>query len=215
MATKTEFKEDLKDIKYVVVNANMKRDTTHIIKGLFLGIGPLVENNTVLASASDIYLWLLKGKEIEVLSLEHWDITFIEISSHQRNRSFRGITQHTMTKRLEEVKEALKSENKLFENGLIDTSKYVDVPEEMKKTSSYSVGDSSARSSTRTTTTTTTTTTTKKMETTFFARRTKYNITQATAKIHEKMQQLREGTYPLDQVKRLLEELDEGEAKKK
>lgn len=214
MTTKTEFKEDLKDIKYVVVDANMKRDTTHVIKGLFLGIGPLVENNTVLASASDTYLWLLKGKEIEVLSLEHWDITFIEISSPQRNRSFRGVTQHSMIKRLEEVKEALKNDNKLFENGLIDTSKYVDVPEEMKKTSSYSVGDNSARSNTSSTTTATTATT-KKAETTFFARRTKYNITQATAKIHEKMQQLREGTYPLDQVKQVLEELDEGEAKKK
>lgn len=212
MSTKTEFKEDLKDIKYVIVAANMKRDTTHSIKGLFLGIGPLVESNTVLASASDKYLWLIKGKEIEVLSLEHWDVTLIDMKSGKRDRQVRGIGQDSMVDRLEDIKEAFGNDKKLFENGLIDTSKYVDVPEEMKKTESYSVGNAN---DTRTRTTTSTTTTTKKVETTFFARRTKYNITQATAKIQEKMQQLREGTYPVDQAKTMLEELDKGEDKKK
>lgn len=218
MAAKTEFKEDLKNIKYVVVTANMRRDTTHSLKGLFLGIKPLTENNTVLASAVDMYLWLIRGTHIEVLSLDHWDITNIEVKSGHRERSSHGLSQSIMTARLTEIHEALENDNKVLEGGLIDTSKYYDVPNDLKKSrtttsSTASTGGSSARN----TTTTTTTYKKKEVETLFFSRKTKYSIKQATAKMREKLDQLRGGDYPVDNVKDLLKNLEanESESKKK
>jgi hypothetical protein len=202
-------KERIKDVKYVVVEAVLKRDKSNKVEGLFIGYQPMVKTHTQLVSNDEQFIWLYKGDNIYMLNASHYDIKSIEMQRFAEISTYIGTSQIEYIDRLKLIHETFTEEKKVLASGLIDADEYT-VPKKIEdrlnegekkseafKTPStgasytpgysarsggcnYSTGSYYSR---------------KEPSTTVFKRTTKYPITTAIDKMKAKVEEIRKGEY--------------------
>ena len=224
-------KEGIKDVKYVVVEAILKRDKGNKVEGLFIGYQPMVKTHTQLVSNDEQFIWLYKGDNVYMLNASHYDIKSIEMQKFAEVSTYIGTSQIEYINRLKLIHETFTEEKKVLASGLIDVDEYV-VPKKVeerlnegeKKSESfktpsssagYSAPDYNARSG-ACNYSTSSHYSRKEPSTSVFKRTTKYPITTAIDKMREKVEEVRKGEYkapelsliPAD-VKEPAEEVDD------
>lgn len=214
-------KDTVRDINYVLIGVELKKDRTTKIKGIFLGCQPMVKAHTQLVSKDEEFFWLYRNNTIYMLNLAHYAITMMEISSKNLITSFtaKEAVQAEYIERLKRIQKSLAENNKTMENGLIDIDAY-DIPDKIhKELANAPLVSGVTNSATKSKSTTTTTKTNdddgvynvyKKKEVTTFAfkRTTKYPIKDAIKKMSEKVEEIRKGTYKPPELKSLTAAID-------
>ena len=125
-------KNELKDIKYVIVTMSLKDDKEHKIKGLFLGYKPLVESHTQLVSNDEYFVWLHRGDNVYMLNVEHYDILTTEIKAVNSITQYSTNTQADSISRVEAIHKALAEDKRVLATGLIDIITY-EITDKMQK----------------------------------------------------------------------------------
>jgi len=216
MALSIQYTEKgLKDLKYIVVELKLLKETQHRrdVKGLFMGVKTLQEKKGAVVLTNDPFVWLQKGNHVHMLNCTKYLITSIQ--THKKGISSTTVycleNQVLAMDRLRVIMKALKAENKLHSNGLIDIMKYTGVPEKMleetAKDSQIKKGTIIPAASKEQSTGAASSTPSqnnkwlsglrekKKVETTSFKRTTKYTITNALDAMQSKIEAIKNGTY--------------------
>jgi hypothetical protein len=133
--------EKLADIEYIAIRVHLRKDRSMSMKGLFAGYRSLVSGNTAkIVRKDDMYIWVMKNECIHILNADHWAVLSIEIKKKDGNPISHGLLkQDRQTARLGLIMEALKTNGMLEPGGLVDITKYENIPEslydELSKTS--------------------------------------------------------------------------------
>lgn len=203
-------KEGIKDVRYVVVEAVLKRDKGNKTEGLFVGYQPMVKAHTQLVANDEQFIWLYKGDNIYMLNAAHYDVRSIELQKGPAIDTYIGTSQEEYVRRLKLIHEVFAEEKKILASGLIDVDEYI-VPKKIKDrlgtpeskadatgtlksnysppgynsrsgACNYSVGSNHQYSR-------------KEPSTSVLKRTTKYPITIAIDKMKAKIEEIRKGKY--------------------
>jgi hypothetical protein len=201
-------KEAIKDVKYVVVEAALRRDKSNKVEGLFIGYQPMVKTHTQLVSNDEQFIWLYRGDNIYMLNAAHYDVGSIEMQKGAEVSTYIGTSQEEYINRLKLIHEVFTEEKKVLASGLIDADVYT-VPKKVEDhlnegekksinaktprpdytSPSYNTRSGACNYSTGSYY--------KKKEpsTTVFKRTSKYPITTAIDKMRAKVEEIRRGEY--------------------
>lgn len=219
----------LKNIQYVIINVIMKESSGLVTKGYFVGIKPIVTKDFDVAKKSDLYVWLYRKGAVQMFNLDYYYIGEIQIgmgvnanmsSTQMFNDS--DDRQSDAIKHLKNIVSALKKENIVKSNDLIDYKKYVNTPIGLKNdieiTQSkadtpnshnrssgvnYSVGHQPRVNTGTAGFVGTSYYSQASIETTQFKRTTKYNVAKAIKAMNEKINEIKNGTYKPPKLKRI------------
>jgi len=227
-----EFKVDeLKEITYAAATLKLKKygkdGDDNEVSGLFIGMQPLVPNNTAIVSIDEIYIWLRDGEDCHMLSTKHYEIDNIFVGKGGAAWKFSGkLTDLDRdNSRLVIIHRAMKLADRVGPNGLIDASTYKKLPDHVQKVignvegvgntetgtdhnrsggvahppTAYGYDDYSGVRSTSTY---------KRKETTTktFKRTTRYSPGSAIEMMRAKILEIQEGTYKAPKLKAFKEE---------
>jgi hypothetical protein len=217
-------KDGLTDLKYAAITIETKDDSTNAgVYGLLLGYRALMSaNNTEHTKTDGLFVWIYKKKCVYLYSLKYYEIRSIEISVGDHGKTvqvtnFKG-KQEEAIKSILEIIEALKKQDKIQANDLIDVYKYEALPAELKSdleetrqtdTSFNNINMSSNRSAVmdlyknNKSYTSTPTYKPKELETLFMERTSKYSTVEALEKMKEKIEEIKNGTYCAPKLKKL------------
>ena len=247
MTTISEFTADeLKDATYVVVVMKLKAHgqnaNDHKVTGLFLGMQPLVGTNTALVSKDEMFIWLQEGEEyVQMCHTKYYEVDYIHIGQKSSVWRFPGCLNDLDAEksRLAKIHAAMKVNNRIGYNDLIDVSTYKDIPKDLKD----DMGEEREKKDTKTTNSGSTTThhnrsggsgyqsgvcgygptgsnyshvstyKRKEVSTTVFKRTTRYPVKDAIEAMWAKIQEIRGGTYNPPRLKAFKEEKQEEEKK--
>jgi len=221
-------KDGLTDLNYAAITVRMKEEGTNAgIYGLLLGYRTLIsEDKTDHKETDSPFVWIYKEKCVYLYSLKYYEIESLEISAGSHGKTsqftnFKGREDEAIKSILEIIK-ALKEQNKMQSNGLIDVHKYEALPVGLK-----SYLDATKQASTQQPVTkytsgssqnsaknvmdlykskrnyTPTTYKTKENETFFIERTSKYPVSKALEKMKEKVEKIKNGTYQPPKLKKL------------
>ncbi|KKN34062.1 hypothetical protein LCGC14_0797330 [marine sediment metagenome] len=226
--------EKLKGIKYVVVGLTAKADKKGpVIAGYFLGLRGLVDINVQLVNKNDLFVWLMKGEEVQMLNLSHYEIKFMEININGSYTKYSAYKEEVNIERLTCVQEALKEYDMLRPNGLIDTDGYTNVPEATKKLVEDDIKPTYKPANKTTSKAATynpvnhaysgapyhnrpiTTYKKKEIETFVIRRTTKYPISSAIERMKTKIEAIKEGTYKAPKLAEIPADKEPKEGEKK
>ena len=129
-------KNDLENIKYVIVEVQLNRQSTEKLIGYFMGYRALAQENTAIASKHEMFLWLNKGDQIHLVSLDHYKLVNIRMSTgvaSTRILCTDAWTSGAIVAELIAIADELKKRGWSDDTGLIDTSKYTDVSKVLKE----------------------------------------------------------------------------------
>ena len=220
-------KDALAELKYAAINIKIKDDNTNAgIYGLLLGYRTLMsDNNTEHTETDGPFVWIYKKKCVYLYSLKYYEVLSIEISIGDHGKvvqvtNFKG-KQEEAIKSMLEIIEALKEQDKIQSNNLIDVYKYEALPAELKsdleetqQTSTQQTGAASNNANLRSNRSAVmdlyknnksyaTTYKPKGLETLFIKRTSKYSITEALEKMKEKVEKIKNGTYCPPKLRKL------------
>jgi hypothetical protein len=221
---KAEFSSTTKegDLKYIILAVELKSDTRIRHEGLYVGIRPIVNRPTAIASPDDDYFHMYYEGAIQVFHTDYYRAVYMEvcIDAFTASKPYTEADQEDVISRLEKAYEVAKEWGWL-KNGLIDPDKYTEIPA-MKKhmlSRSSGVGIGSAASSKAKTGSagytgvgrrasvhnrqTTTTTTKKEVHTSEIARTSKYPVDTALESMKSKLEKIQEGTYKQPVLKKI------------
>ena len=135
-----EFKVDeLKELTYVAVTLRLKKYgkdcDDNEVSGLFVGMQPLVPNNTALVSRDEMYIWLREEENCHMLSIKHYEVGDIFVGKNESAWKFSGkLTDLDRdSSRLVIIHRAMKLADRVSANGLIDISTYKKLPDHVQK----------------------------------------------------------------------------------
>jgi len=196
-------KEELKDIKYIIVTMSLKTDKEEETRGLLLGYRPLVKAHTQLVSNDEEFVWLQKGDSVYILNVAHYDVGTIEVKLGDLETEHRTATQEVGLDRLRVLQEALTEDKRTRANGLIDVDTYklpLNLQKEMSKDTQKTIITKSTPNrsgSVNYSTPQSDYSTYKKKEpsTSIIKRTTKYPISAAVLKMKAKVKEIRDGKY--------------------
>lgn len=117
-------KDKIKDVKYVVVEAALKRDKGNKVEGLFIGYQPMVKAHTQLVSNDEQFIWLYKGDNIYMLSASHYDIGMISTQMGGVVSTCVVNSQEEYIDRLKLIHEVFTDDKKVLSSGLINVAEY-------------------------------------------------------------------------------------------
>lgn len=132
-------KEGLKNLKYVIVRVSLRNgeNSTNIeTRGLFFGYRTLMSTaDTKPVESDELFLWLYKNRCIYLYNLSHFNIETIEVAVSKNGKTTQltsytedGAKQKEAIKRIKLIKEALKDQEKIKSNGLVNISAYDSLP---------------------------------------------------------------------------------------
>lgn len=202
-------KNELKDIKYVIVTMCLKDDKTHKIKGLFLGYKPLVESHTQLVANDEYFIWIHKGDNVYMLNVDHYNVMSTEIKAGHELTQYSTNAQDDSISRLKLLYESFTENKRVTATGLIDISTY-DITEKMQR--ELSKGDEKKEGSSSTgslygnggvqnynnrsgAANYSPPYKRKEVSTSIIKRNTKYPISAAIEKMRAKMEEIKKGEY--------------------
>jgi hypothetical protein len=129
----SEFKpEDLKGVTWIVVKAELKKKPGTYVTGLLYGYRPLTAVNTQIVSQDEMFLWLVKGDDVHILNKFHYSIISIEVGKAVSSTKYSAKDDEISYKRIQAIVDALKEEGKTEPSGLIDLTKYGDLPKNLE-----------------------------------------------------------------------------------
>jgi len=225
--TSPVFLENTEDIEYIAVRAVLKKNREKAERGLLAGYRPLVDTNTQIVGKDDMFLWLVRGNDVHMLNLDHWEISYIEYKHKGSGTVTHSMSQEKSLETLELIIEAFRKRDITDSFGLIDIDRYENVPEVLKheadpKTShnrsggqSVPVGNSAcddvygpywggyAASRAAGGYAGVTTTYNRKPTTTLFKRTTRYDVHAALERMEKKVEQLRSLIYKPPKLKKI------------
>jgi hypothetical protein len=236
-----DFKVDeLKEITYAAVTLKLKKygkaSDDNEVSGIFIGMQPLVPNNTALVSKDEIYIWLRDGKDCHMLSTKYYEVCDIFVGQGESAWKVVGKPSDLDkdSSRLVIIHLAMKSANRVGPNGLIDASTYKELPDHVQKVignvGSAFTGPSTVGTSTRHSRSsgtvhnsaacaygsqgnhTPTTYKKKEVTTSIFKRTTRYSPVEAIGKMWAKILEIQEGTYKAPKLKAFKEKKEEKKA---
>jgi hypothetical protein len=122
--------ENAKDARYVLIDMCHKEKIDEKIIGLFMGVNPVVRNDTPLASTSELFVFLWRNPVIQILNLDKYNIRSIEIGEGKSEigaaaQCFMAKDQEACIKKLKDIHAAFRSAGRMFDGDLIDTDKYI------------------------------------------------------------------------------------------
>jgi len=225
-------KEGLKDLKYVIVKVKLKTDASSNsveTRGLFLGYRTLMSTgDTKPVEADELFLWLYKGQCVYLYNLKHYEIESIEvaISKHGKTTQITSYTEAEQTKaiaKIKLIKMALEEQKRIKESGLVDISTYDSLPAlfrddvEEPASAKSTIADTRSPAVGRRTPTGSpaspysspsnyssyTPSPRKEIETSAIKRTTRYSISDAVAKMREKINEIKNNTYSPPKLKRI------------
>jgi len=201
--------ENLRDLHYVVVEAELRKPPRTKVSGLFMGYRNLTNTNMAIISVEDNFMFLSRGDRIRILSDDFYNISKIEIGAKSGayvTQYYEG-TQTTGLDRLKVILEALEKDKRTLPSGLVDVDKYVKIPKEyendednFKSSSSGTTPSKNESSAPYRSTNAGYTYKPKKVSTTSFKRTTKYPIGPAIERMAAKIKEIKEGTYELPKL---------------
>lgn len=218
-------REALADLKYVAIDIKIKDDTTEAgIYGLFLGYKQLTFDENENTKTSEHFLWIYSKKCVYLYSLKYYEVKSIEISLGDGGKTtqfenFAG-KQTEAVKNILEIVGALRSQNKIQSNGLVDVYKYESLPLNLKEhlecstetiaptgnTYNHNVNASLYGNVNRRSYTPQIPYKRKEIGTFFIERTTKYPVEEALEKMKTKIESIKNGTYNTPKLKKTLED---------
>jgi len=130
MLSRQYTKDALTDLKYAAIDIRIKDDNSESgIFGLLMGYKALTSNdNEKDPNMNKLFVWVYNKKSVYLYNLEHYEIRSIEIAVGDRGKTVQFTNfankQDKAIKSILEIIEALKEQNKIQTNGLIDVYKY-------------------------------------------------------------------------------------------
>lgn len=126
----------LKELNYVVVSAKVRKGSDPEIKGLFLGIKPVEQEEAGLPT--DLFLWIYNNNTVFILNLEHYIVSSIETCIHEYAKksqtiSFKDSEQCSAAAKLHIIQNALVEQKRIRSDGLIEVASYKSLPEYLAK----------------------------------------------------------------------------------
>lgn len=217
-------KDDLGNLKYVIIEVELHRQSADKIVGYFMGYRPLAHENLAIASKDEMFLWLSKGEHIHLISLEHYKLSIIRVGTGVVNTRILctdSWAKASIVAELYEIVEELKKRNWVDETGLIDVNKYTDVSRALKEEVEginyapqqqqpvYGHNRSGAQYSGSTVLYPK-----KEVHTSTLKRTSKYNASEAIDAMKAKVQAIRDGKYEPPKLKDMPKDKEESEEKK-
>jgi len=224
-------KDGLVDLKYVAIDIKIKDDSTEAgIYGLFLGYKSLTFDDDDDVKAVEPFVWIYSKKCVFLYSLKYYNIQSIEISlgDNGKTSEFSNFInrQPEAIESILEIMKALKEQDKIQSNDLVDVYKYEALPAILKDHLDYSTNVVTPPTNNIYTSKTATdlygnrhnrsfmqrsvpyrpTYKPKETETFFIERTTKYSIKEALEKMKEKLEKIKDGTYQPPKLKNTLED---------
>jgi len=199
--------EDIKEIKYVLVEVALKKDASNKTKGLFLGCQPMVKSHTQLVSKDEEFFWLYKGGNVHMYNLTHYGIHLLEVEKGNLITTYTagGEEQSEYIKRLKLIQQVFAKHGNVLKSGLIDADEYT-VPAKVLASLAESTGGkhtphdySPTRSSSGNHTPSTSTYgdyyKRKEVSTFTIKRTTKYPAAGAIEQMRAKVEEIKKGAY--------------------
>jgi hypothetical protein len=126
----------LKELNYVVVSGKVRKGGDPEIKGLFLGIKPIEQEEANLPT--DLFLWIYNSNTVYILNLEHYIISSIEVCVYEYAKksqtiNFKDSEQCTAAAKLHVIQNILTKQKRIRTDGLIEVSSYKSLPEYLAK----------------------------------------------------------------------------------
>ncbi len=227
--------DGLKTIQYVAITVAQKKDKSKTITGLFMGFQPLVQAHTTLVGKDEMFIWIMKGDHCHMLYADYYEVDTLEIGhgtgAISINRLTTSATNTHNIHRMEAICAAMKDQKKVTEDGLIDIRAYKGMSQtlirqiEKDESGVYSSSANSTRQTTcgynsgaRASIDTATTHTRavykkKEVSTSIINRTTKYSVSNALAKMAEKINQIQLGNYELPKLPEIPADKEEEEKK--
>lgn len=215
-------KSELEKLGYVAMRVELERESSDNLAGLFLGYKPLVTVHTDIASNDEIFLWLAKGDQIHIVSLDHYKVIGIETgyknghSMISRSVPTRYWSKDSAIEEIVSLQNELLSRGWVTSKGLIDITKYESVPENLKsavedkttipaaknhnRSSGQWIGASGSTASKPVALPVK-----KTVSTATIKRTTRYDVTKAIGEMQKKIALLREGKYEPPKLRALAE----------
>jgi len=219
-------KDGLTDLKYVAIDIKTKDETIKAgIYGLFLGYKALTfDDDDKDTKTSELFLWIYSKNCVYLYSLNYYEILSIEISLGDGGKTTQfsnfANKQAEAVECILEIVEALKRQNKIQPNGLVDVYKYEALTSNLKEHLKYSskvttpIGNAISNRSTTPNLygnrnnhsyTPPIKYEPKETKTFFIERTTKYPLEEALEKMKEKIEKIKKGTYRPPKLKKTLE----------
>lgn len=128
--------EGLKELNYVVVSGKVRKGSDPEIKGLFLGIKPVEQEEAGLPT--DLFLWIYNNNTVFILNMEHHIISSIETCVHEYAKksqtiSFKDSEQCSAAAKLHIIQNALAKQKRTRPDGLVEVATYKSLPEYLAK----------------------------------------------------------------------------------
>lgn len=224
--------DDIKGLEYVLIEVSLKKDSTNKMRGLFIGIQPMVESHTQLVSKDENFFWLYREDSLYMYNLSHYQVNVIEIGKPNQMSSYTagGTDQANYIERLRSIQAVHAKLGKVLKSGLIDADEY-SPPEKILKTlkadtttdtggnhtpHDYSpAGNYSGYRGAAYNRPAGNYYKKKEVTTSLIKRTTRYSVSKAIDKMKAKVEELRKGTYEAPKLKVLEDPKKEGEADKK
>lgn len=222
MLNRQYIKDKLNDLKYAAVTIKTKDENISTsIYGLLLGYRTLTsDSNSEHTKTDEPFVWIYKKKCVYLYSLKYYEIISIEIAigSHGKTSQVSNFKekQEEAVESILEIIKALKKQDKIQSNDLIDVYKYESLPielkndlEETKQTgiqqtrTPYVSDGNSIVDLYKNSNSYTPVYKPKSDETLFMERTSKYSIIEALKKMEEKIKRIKDGTYQPPKLKKL------------
>lgn len=126
----------LKDLNYVVVSGKPKTGSDPEIKGLFLGIKSIEQEEKGLSD--ELFLWIYNNSTVFILNLKHYTISSIEVCvgdpvKKTQTINFKDSEHCSAVAKLHIIQNALGKQNRTRTDGLIEVATYKRLPEYLIK----------------------------------------------------------------------------------
>jgi len=224
-------KNGLIDLNYAAITIKTKEENVNAgVYGLLLGYRSLISDDKTDHTETDSsFIWIYKNKCVYLYSLKYYNIESVEISvgNHGKTSQFTNFKgrEDEAVKSVLEIIEALKEQNKMQSNGLIDVHKYESLPAELKGYLDDGKQTTVQQSATKHTNGvnsgstksvmdlyknrndkvyTSTIYKAKNAETFFIERTSRYPVPKALEDMKEKIEKIKNGTYKPPKLKKLL-----------
>lgn len=135
-------KDKIKEVRYISVTVNRKRDGSSETSGLFIALRTLLDVNTSgvkLVNSDEEYVWLFRGNCAHIFHLGSYKITKIDIGFGEKCKSYNSMSfkedeQDKAIAELKEVMRLMEEEGKLSTRGLVTvTDIYKEIPQDVAK----------------------------------------------------------------------------------
>lgn len=126
----------LKELNYAIVSGKPKKGSDPEIKGLFLGVKSIEQEEKGLPT--ELFLWIYNNNTVFILNLKYYTISSIEVCIHEFTKksqtiNFKDSDHCSAIAKLHQIQNALGKQKRTRKDGLIEVTTYKNLPEYLAK----------------------------------------------------------------------------------